>query len=172
MPEEKKCKIVVFGAFGAGKTTLIKTLDPESRHVEAPCAGGTTTVALDFGKLHLNGCNIHLFGTPGQERFEFVREIIGKGMDGAVLLVDATSPPNGFIRRLYDSLVAEKVPLIVFLNKCGRPGADQETYRNLFRGVAVLPVSAIDRRELSAALEGFAVSLEPHPSGHPHLPTR
>ncbi len=35
MDQEKKCKIVVFGAFGAGKTTLIKTLDPGSSHVEA-----------------------------------------------------------------------------------------------------------------------------------------
>ena len=37
MDQDKKCKIVVFGAFGAGKTTLIKTLDPQSSHVEAGC---------------------------------------------------------------------------------------------------------------------------------------
>jgi small GTP-binding protein len=91
MTEEKRCKIVVFGAFGAGKTTLIKTLDPESTHVEADCAGGTTTVALDFGRVIMDGNHIHIFGTPGQERFEFAREIIGKGMDGAILVIDATS---------------------------------------------------------------------------------
>ncbi len=51
MTEEKRYKIVVFGAFGAGKTTLVKTLDPESYHVEADCAGGTTTIALDFGRV-------------------------------------------------------------------------------------------------------------------------
>jgi small GTP-binding protein len=100
MTEEKRCKIVVFGAFGAGKTTLIKTLDPESTHVEADCAGGTTTVALDFGRVIMDGNHIHIFGTPGQERFEFAREIIGKGMDGAILLVDVTSPVDDFIHHL------------------------------------------------------------------------
>ena len=91
MAEEKKLKIVIFGAFGAGKTTLIKTIDPESKHIEANCAGGTTTVALDFGRIQKDDCHIHIFGTPGQERFEFAREIIATGMDGAILLVDATS---------------------------------------------------------------------------------
>ncbi|MDP2797746.1 MAG: hypothetical protein Q8N94_09585 [Methanoregula sp.] len=47
----------------------MKTLDPESKHVEANCAGGTTTVALDFGRIQNNGCHIHIYGTPGQERF-------------------------------------------------------------------------------------------------------
>ncbi len=40
---EEKYKIVVFGAFGAGKSTLIQTLDPQAKHIEADCAGGTTT---------------------------------------------------------------------------------------------------------------------------------
>ena len=66
MSDDKKCKIVVFGAFGAGKTTLIKTLDPESSHVEANCAGGTTTIALDYGRVQVNENRIHIFGTPGR----------------------------------------------------------------------------------------------------------
>jgi uncharacterized protein len=118
MAEETKLKIVVFGAFGAGKSTLIKTLDPESKHIEANCAGGTTTVALDFGRVQMDGCHIHLYGTPGQERFEFAREIIATGMDGAILLVDVTSPMDEFTRHLSDSLHAARVPFVVFLNKC------------------------------------------------------
>jgi len=169
MPDEKKCKIVVFGAFGAGKTTLIKTVDPVSHHIEAQCAGGTTTIALDFGKLHANGCGIYIFGTPGQERYEFAREIIGKGMDGAILLIDATSPPDAFIQHLYDSLIDAKVPFRIFLNKCNRPGADQKRYQDLFKSAPIRPVSALDRGEIAAALLEFAMTLEPHPSGHPHL---
>ena len=64
MADETKLKIVVFGAFGAGKTTLIKTLDPESKHIEANCAGGTTTVALDFGRIQKDGCHIHILWNP------------------------------------------------------------------------------------------------------------
>ena len=65
MPDDKKCKIVIFGAFGAGKTTLIKTLDPESSHVEANCAGGTTTVALDYGRVLVNENPYPYFWHPG-----------------------------------------------------------------------------------------------------------
>ena len=95
------CKIVVFGAFGAGKTTLIRTLDPESKHVEANCAGGTTTVALDFGRVAVERMSMSIFlARPGQERFEFAREIIGKGMDGAILMVDSTSRLDQFYKTL------------------------------------------------------------------------
>jgi small GTP-binding protein len=168
MTEEKRCKIVVFGAFGAGKTTLVKTLDPESTHVEADCAGGTTTVALDFGRVLMDGNHIHIFGTPGQERFEFAREIIGKGMDGAILVVDATSPVDDFIRHLYDSLTSAKIPFVIFLNKCDTIGARPEIIEKEFRTAIIRKVSAKDRKQSLEALGTFAQTLPPHPNGHTH----
>lgn len=166
MADETKLKIVVFGAFGAGKSTLIKTLDPVSKHIEANCAGGTTTVALDFGRIENNGCNIHIYGTPGQERFEFAREIIGKGMDGAVLLVDVTSPMDEFTCHLSDSLHAARVPFIVFLNKCDGAGANPDAFSGLFGTSEVRKVSAKDRRQCKDAFLQFAGTLTPHPNGH------
>ena len=166
MTEEKKCKIVVFGAFGAGKTTLVKTLDPESTHVEADCAGGTTTVALDFGRVLMDGNPIHIFGTPGQERFEFAREIIGKGMDGAILLIDATSPVNDFIHHLHDSLSSAKIPFVIFLNKCDTIGARPELIEQEFPAAIIRKVSANDRNQSLEALCSFAQTLPPHPNGH------
>ena len=166
MTEEKRCKIVVFGAFGAGKTTLVKTLDPESRHVEADYAGGTTTIALDFGRVQVNGNHIHIFGTPGQERFEFAREIIGKGMDGAILVVDATSPVDDFIHHLYDSLIAARIPFVIFLNKCDCIGARPELIEKEFRTAIIRKVSAKDREQSLEALGTFAQTLPPHQNGH------
>jgi len=168
MTEEKRCKIVVFGAFGAGKTTLVKTLDPESTHVEADCAGGTTTVALDFGRVLMDGNHIHIFGTPGQERFEFAREIIGKGMDGAILVIDATSPVDEFIRHLYDSLTSAKIPFVIFLNKCDTIGARPELIEKEFRAVVIRKVSVKDRKQSLEAVYTFALTLPPHPTGHIH----
>ena len=166
MTEEKRCKIVVFGAFGAGKTTLVKTLDPESLHVEANCAGGTTTIALDFGLVQMNGNHIHIFGTPGQERFEFAREIIGKGMDGAILLIDATSPVDDFIHHLYDSLTSAGIPFVIFLNKCDTIGARPELIEKEFHAAIIRKVSANDRNQSLEALCSFAQTLPPHPNGH------
>ncbi|MDD1703793.1 MAG: hypothetical protein LUP97_00975 [Methanoregula sp.] len=62
-------KIAVFVAFGAGKTTLIRRPDPESRHVEADRAGGMKTVALDCGRTESAGTQISLSGPPGRNGF-------------------------------------------------------------------------------------------------------
>ena len=167
MAEEKKLKIVVFGAFGAGKTTLIRTLDPESKHIEANCAGGTTTVALDFGRIEKDGCHIHIFGTPGQERFEFAREIIANGMDGAILLIDATTQIDDFTRHLSDSLNNAKVPFIVFLNRYDNVGAHPELFSGQFGPVETRKVSAKDRRQSTDAIMQFAAMLTPqYHNGH------
>jgi small GTP-binding protein len=168
MADESKLKIVVFGAFGAGKSTLITTLDPESKHIEANCAGGTTTVALDFGRILNNGCHIHIYGTPGQERFEFAREIITKGMDGAILLVDVTSPPDAFTRHLSDTLHSAKVPFVVFLNKCDGDGANPAAFTGQFGSSTIQKVSAKDKRQCMDALLQFAGTLALHPNGHIH----
>jgi uncharacterized protein len=159
MPDEIRQKIVIFGAFGAGKTTFIKTIDSKSTHIEANCAGGTTTVALDFGRVELDGHQLHVYGTPGQERFEFAREIIAKGMDGAVLLVDASSPVDEFTRHLYSSLTAAKVPFVVFLNKCEAKGLVPAEMMAEFGTNPVWIVSALDRKQCLDAIYRFAGSL-------------
>jgi small GTP-binding protein len=169
MDDEKKLKIVIFGAFGAGKTTLIKTIDPESKHIEANCAGGTTTVALEFGRIQKDGCHIHIFGTPGQERFEFAREIIATGMDGAILLIDATSQIDEFTRHLSDSLHEAKVPFRVFLNRYDNVGAHPELFSGQFGSSEIRNVSAKDRRQSMDAILQFAGTLTPQlHNGHVH----
>jgi len=166
MPDDKKCKIVIFGAFGAGKTTLIKTLDPGSSHVEANCAGGTTTVALDYGRVQANDIHIHIFGTPGQERFEFAREIIGRGMDGAILIIDATSPVDGFIHHIYDSLSSARIPFMIFLNRYDSVGARPEIIQKEFTTALIANVSALDRQQSFEALCAFAKTLPLHHNNH------
>lgn len=168
MSDETKLKIVVFGAFGAGKSTLIKTIDPLSKHIEANCAGGTTTVALDFGRIQNNGCHIHIYGTPGQERFEFAREIIAKGMDGAILLVDVTTPMDEFTSHLSDTLHAANVPFVVLLNKCDGVGADPDAFTGKFGISEVRKISARDPQQCKDTLLQFARTLTPRPNGHNH----
>jgi small GTP-binding protein len=166
--EPDRLKIVVFGAFGAGKTTFIKTLDPASKHIEAPCAGGTTTIALDYGRVEIDGRQVYLFGTPGQERFEFAREIIGKGMDGAILLLDATSPFDDFIAHLHDTLAGAKIPFIVLINKCDEVGARPDQLKVRIRSAAVVPVSARKRPVCHEALKAFVGTLPPGRHGLNH----
>ncbi len=102
--KKKVFKILVAGDFGSGKTTLIKTLseiDPllTEKKITSPTEGygnkNTTTVALDMGKLKIgNDIEVHLFGVPGQNRFDFMLDILQKGIIGAIILIDATNPPS------------------------------------------------------------------------------
>jgi len=158
---EEKYKIVVYGAFGAGKSTLIQTLDPQATHIEAGCAGGTTTIALDYGRVQIGEERVYLYGTPGQERFEFARGIIGRGMDGAILLVDVTSPVDEFIDHLHASIAKEGIPLVVFLNRCDAVGAQTESARAHFAGTATRIISAKDQQSARAGLQGFIHTLPP-----------
>ncbi|MFH8487436.1 GTP-binding protein [Streptomyces longisporoflavus] len=96
-------KILVVGPLGVGKTTLIgtvseiKPLSTEAvmtqagARVDTVVAGGktTTTVALDFGRMTIDGdLVLYLFGTPGQQRFLPAWRDLAKGALGALALVD------------------------------------------------------------------------------------
>jgi len=164
---EEKFKIVVFGAFGAGKSTLIQTLDPQAKHIEAEGAGGTTTIALDYGRVQFGDKRVYLYGTPGQERFEFAREIIGKGLDGAILLVDATSPIDEFVEHLHSAIAGEKIPFIVFVNKSDAVGAKPGEAKVHFPGAAVKNVSSKDKKQAREAVGEFIGALRPHATGSP-----
>lgn len=90
-------KIVVTGPFSSGKTTLIKTISQVTvlgtdREVtdETRVIKRSTTVAMDFGKITIeDGVCLHLFGTPGQQRFDVMWEILSEGMVAFILLVRA-----------------------------------------------------------------------------------
>src|SRR5579871_2478306 len=84
---------------GAGKTTAIRAISdtaPVSTEVDntdrASYNKDSTTVALDYGQLLLeDGTTVRLYGTPGQERFSFMWEILCQGAIGVILLIDGSS---------------------------------------------------------------------------------
>ena len=75
-------KIIFSGTVGAGKSTAIAALSdipPVSTEAmasdETAKLKRTTTVAMDYGVLNLpDGEKVMLYGTPGQERFDFDHE--------------------------------------------------------------------------------------------------
>ncbi len=93
-------RIVVTGGVGAGKTTFIRTIseidvvDTDKRATdELAELKEKTTVALDFGKLTItSNQSLHLYGTPGQARFDFMWDILIKKAHAYILLVDAHRP--------------------------------------------------------------------------------
>lgn len=89
-------KLVFGGPVGAGKTTAVAALSdvpPVRTESKASDMAGrlkpTTTVAMDYGWMALSETErVHLYGAPGQERFDFMWDILQKGSIGLVLLID------------------------------------------------------------------------------------
>lgn len=93
-------KLVFAGPVGAGKTTAVGSLsDIEVVSTESAATDETrrlkrtTTVAMDYGVMKLdNGDQVHLYGTPGQKRFDFMWEILAENALGLVLLLKGDAP--------------------------------------------------------------------------------
>jgi len=159
-------KIVVTGPFAAGKTTLIRTISEitvlsTERGItdETRSTKSDTTVAMDFGRITIDrDLVLYLFGTPGQDRFDFMWEILGEGMLGYVVLVDASRPESldeaASIVRAFRKMA--HVPYVVGLNRAD--GIDEEEERrvrdtlDLMPDVPVVPCDATDRESVKSVL--------------------
>jgi len=128
---ETGLKIVVVGGFGAGKTTLVRSvseirpLNTEEVMTQAgvgvdePAANAsktTTTVAFDFGRISLTERMVlYLFGAPGQERFWFLWDRLFSGTLGAVVLVDTRRMSDSWYA--IDRLEHHRTPFVVAVNR-------------------------------------------------------
>jgi len=166
-------KIVVTGPFSAGKTTLIRTISEitvlstekdVTDHTRSRKA--ETTVAMDFGRITIDrDLVLYLFGTPGQDRFDFMWEILGEGMLGYILLLDATREDS--LQEAVGILAAfrkmAKVPFVVALNRSeGIDPGDEERVRTaleLGNDVPVVPCDALDRESVKSVLLALLYSV-------------
>lgn len=113
-------KLVISGPVGAGKTAFVKSLSEtevvETDELASEDIGKTmTTVAFDFGTLNLDGQPIHLFGTPGQDRFDFMWDMLCEGALGLILLVAGDKPKDfPHARRILEFITSRiNVPFMV-----------------------------------------------------------
>jgi uncharacterized protein len=159
-------KIVVTGPFAAGKTTLIRTISEitvlsteRSISDQTRTRKTDTTVAMDFGRITIDrDLVLYLFGTPGQDRFDFMWEILGEGMLGYVLLVDASREESleEAVSILASFRKMARVPFVVGLNRA--EGLDEDEERrvrqrlDLDHDVPVVPCDVTDRESVKSVL--------------------
>lgn len=117
-----------------------------------------TTVALDFGEITLeDGVKLHLYGTPGQERFRHMWDILAKGALGLVILCDNSrqdplSDMDIYIENF--SQLIEETGAVIGVNRLESPQSPslEDYYDHLERSGLALPVMEADPRKRTDVL--------------------
>jgi uncharacterized protein len=158
--------MVVTGPFNAGKTEFIRTVSEievvsteQSISTELERIKESTTVAMDFGRLTVDDTLIlHIYGTPGQRRFEFMWDILSEGMLGYVLMIDSTRPETfREARYILDAFTEHSdTPFVIAVNKQDLENAwgaeDIRHALHLRDEIPVLPCIATDMEPVKKVL--------------------
>lgn len=174
-------KIIFTGPVGAGKTTAINSIsDVAPIKTDAAATDMTknrkasTTVAMDYGVMNLaGGEKIHLYGTPGQERFDFMWDILTVGGIGLILLLDNTrADPFQDMRFFLDSFGQFIADTSVAIGVTQTDLSSKPTIDDYHGQLQLLglkpPVFAVDAREkndVSLLVQALLYSLDPGLTG-------
>lgn len=170
-------KIIFTGPVGAGKTTAIQSISDipliktdVSASDMTKSRKASTTVAMDYGVINLeSGEKIHLYGSPGQERFNFMWDILINGGIGLILLLDNTRADPfkdmSFFLESFKSFIADTQVAIgvTQMDKSDRPTiADYHTQiqtHNL--KPPIFTVDARVKNDVSLLVQSLLYSLDP-----------
>jgi hypothetical protein len=157
--QASQLKIVFAGSVGAGKTTSISAVSDvgvisteEATTDEVSLVKELTTVAMDYGQIHLDdGSKIHVYGAPGQRRFDFMWEILSQGSLGVILLIDDTvEDPISDLELFFDafSKQMDNRSLVVGITRTDlNTNHDIDVYRRFVASYdRTIPLFAIDSR--------------------------
>jgi len=170
-------KIIFTGPVGSGKTTAISSISDvpvvateASASDEVKLRKTNTTVAMDYGVLNLEqGVKFHLYGTPGQERFSFMWDILTIGGIGLVLMLDnAREDPLAdleFFLKAFKPFI-EKNALVIGVSRMDlspRPGlyTFHSKLKELNMKAPIFEVDARERKDVKCLLMGLLASLDP-----------
>jgi len=170
-------KILFTGPIGVGKTTAIQTMSDvpvittdESASDMTKDHKPQTTVTMDYGYMNIGTKErIHLYGTPGQERFNFMWDILKTGALGLVLLIDnSRENPQQDLKFYTESFKeftdkGELVIGIVKTDKNSKPTIDE--YRQWLKELSIsAPIFSVDPREksdISSLIQALLYSMDP-----------
>ncbi|MEM9003438.1 MAG: ATP/GTP-binding protein [Cyanobacteria bacterium P01_F01_bin.86] len=126
-------RLVVTGPVGAGKSTFIRTVSEiEVVDTDRLATDETaqlkkrTTVAFDFGRLQFgHDMALHLYGTPGQSRFDFMWDILIRKAHAYIVLVAAHRPRDFLEARRIINFMGKRcnIPMIIGLTHTDCPNA-------------------------------------------------
>lgn len=158
-------KIIFTGTMGAGKTTAIAAIadsapvNTDVRNIDTSVSKQSTTVGMDFAEIKLdNGEVLRLYGTPGQQRFDFMWTILSKGAMGVIILIDNSRPEpladlDMFLKG-FKSLISSTACVVGVGKMEAHPSPSIDTFAEHMAGLGVhAPVLATDARDREQVLQ-------------------
>lgn len=140
-PKVVDAKVVLLGALGVGKTSII------TRYAQKKFSGATSpTIGASFTTLRVNFDNVRvrlqLWDTAGQERFRAMAPLYYRNANAAIIAYDITSPSSfNALQQWVIELtrnVEEAIVLILVGNKCDlteRRAVEKAEAQRFARGV-------------------------------------
>jgi signal recognition particle receptor subunit beta len=113
---------------------------------------------MDYGELTLeDGQKLRLYGTPGQQRFEYMWQILTRGALGLIILIDNSgSDPIGELVRYIDNFrefISETSAVIGITHMDSTPEPDLQSYYQYLQGRSIeLPLLAVDARSADSVV--------------------
>jgi signal recognition particle receptor subunit beta len=167
-------RVVITGAVGAGKTTCVRTIseievvDTDRRATdETAFIKDSTTVAFDFGRLTVRPDQVlHLYGTPGQSRFDFMWDILIHKAHAYMLLVDVHRPQMFRQSRQILSFIKQKmqIPGIIGLTHRDCEGAwnpeDVVPALGLFDAATRPPLVSLNASDRHSVIQALLILLQ------------
>ena len=137
-------KILVLGDSDSGKRTILK-------HI---CSNLIETEAASYGKTATSNKKLQIFSPSSAERFMFMKDILSKNMDGAIIVIDNTQGITPNCEEMIDFVEERGVPHIIFANK--QDLSDTPLYSK-YPDVFIIPTQATSGKGIS---EGLKILLE------------
>lgn len=143
-------KILVLGDSDSGKRTALK-------HV---CNTLIETEAASYGKTTINSKKLQIFSPSSAERFKFMKDILSKNMDGAIIVIDNTQGVTPNCEEMIDFVEEKGAPYIIFANKQDLSNIPLYTQ---YPDAIIIPTQATSGKGIS---EGLNMLLELMEHGH------
>lgn len=161
--------VLFMGPVGAGKTQAIESIsDIEVVNTDVAATDATrqlkthTTVSMDVGVLHLSDNDkLRLYGAPGQDRFDFMWDILLQQAKGVALILNhASADPLAemahYLEAISERVPGNRLPLAIGVTHTDQnPGVSLNVYENYLRQKKIFfcgvvpPVIEVDARVAS-----------------------
>lgn len=163
-------KVLFTGSVSSGKTTAVKSLSSiETIDTDASASDSVirrkekTTIAMDYGVLELSeNAKLHLYGTPGQERFKFMWQLMMSDIvhdaEALILLVDNTRKDpfkdiRFYIEEFRDFIIRRRL-IIAVTHADLKSNPDAKVYMQELKAMGLFTsVIFVDARDPSSVLK-------------------